>query len=611
MRSLYKLEIKNFVEIDKFAEASYCAIHGVDKSLNLGDITKVDPKKLPKGINVIVGGSPCTSFSTAGKQDGSTWFCNDCGKKFDPLEIDNLDNCCCPDCKSTDLLKTESSLIVDWLRIFKEVTPKLAIFENVKNLLSKRFEKSFKLFEKRIQELGYNTYYKCMNAKDYGIPQNRERVIFLAIRKDVDNGKFKFPEPCGLKLTINDMLEENLDIYKHTDSNIIIDNKISPYIRKHIDRDTNEIITSDKGIYRMKCTSGFNDNAVGIQFVPTLRARNSSTIALQTYDTLQGKKYYIKRLTPLEAFRFMGFSDEDYLAAAKVNCKTQLYKQCGNSIVVNVVEEVLRALFKAMPKLFEDVQIIDLFAGIGAFEKAFKKVIDDANDRYIVPVVSDTDKFIDDYNNSIFNGDCIEIMKSMSADSVSMTLTDIPYAECKKASNGLRVIDKKNANTETFDLLTFIKEVDRVTQGIIVIFCGMEQYSTIFKYFAQKQNKHLGTVRGICWAKTNPSPMNGQNIYLSGMELAVWYKPKGVKFNGYCKSNVFMFPCGKSKLHPTEKNYKLITELILDNTQTGDVVFDPCCGSGTHLLCAKENNRQYVGIELDADYYKIAQKRLL
>ena len=391
MRSLYKLEIKNFVEIDKFAEASYCAIHGVDKSLNLGDITKVDPKKLPKGINVIVGGSPCTSFSTAGKQDGSTWFCNDCGKKFDPLEIDNLDNCCCPDCKSTDLLKTESSLIVDWLRIFKEVTPKLAIFENVKNLLSKRFEKSFKLFEKRIQELGYNTYYKCMNAKDYGIPQNRERVIFLAIRKDVDNGKFKFPEPCGLKLTINDMLEENLDIYKHTDSNIIIDNKISPYIRKHIDRDTNEIITSDKGIYRMKCTSGFNDNAVGIQFVPTLRARNSSTIALQTYDTLQGKKYYIKRLTPLEAFRFMGFSDEDYLAAAKANCKTQLYKQCGNSIVVNVVEEVLRALFKAMPKLFEDVQIIDLFAGIGAFEKAFKRVVDDANAGYIVPYPDDFD----------------------------------------------------------------------------------------------------------------------------------------------------------------------------------------------------------------------------
>ena len=383
MNNRYNLNIVNISEIDKFAEKTYCAIHGVNKSINLGDITKIDPKALPKNINTLVGGSPCVSFSSAGKQEGSRWTCNACGKVFDPLEIDDLDNCCCPDCKSTDLMKTESSLIVDWLRIFKEVNPKLAIFENVKNLISKKFEPSFKLFESRIQSFGFNTYWSCMNAKDYGVPQNRERVIFVAIRKDVDNGKFSFPKPCGLKLTVNELLEENHDIYKHTESNIIIDNNISPYIRKHINRDVKDIISSDKGIYRMKCTSGFNDNAVGLKWVPTLRARNSSTIALQTYDTIQGKKYYIKRLTPIEAFRFMGFSDEDYLAAAKVNCKTQLYKQCGNSIVVNVVEEVLRALFKEMPELFVDVQIIDLFAGIGAFEKAFKNVISDAKAGYI------------------------------------------------------------------------------------------------------------------------------------------------------------------------------------------------------------------------------------
>jgi len=391
MKSLYNLNIVNFSEIDKPAVASYTEIHGVSEALNLGDITKVDPKKLSKDITVLVGGSPCTSFSTAGKQKGSTWTCNDCGKKFDPLEIDDLDNCCCPDCKSTDLIKTESSLIVDWLRIFKEVNPKLAIFENVKNLLSKKFKHSFGLFESRIQSLGYNTYYKCMNSKDYGIPQNRERVIFLAIRKDVDNGKFKFPEPCGEVLTINDLLEKNLDIFKSTASNVIIDDKISPYLKKNVERDVTEIITSTKGIFRMKCTTGFNDNAVGIKFVPALRAKNSSTLALQTFNTSEGKKYYIKRLTPLEAFRFMGFDDEDYEKASKVTCKTQLYKQCGNSIVVPVVEKVLQELFKVMPELFEDVQIIDLFAGIGAFEKAFKRVIDDANAGYIVPYLDEHD----------------------------------------------------------------------------------------------------------------------------------------------------------------------------------------------------------------------------
>lgn len=383
----YNYKLVNFSEIDKPAVASYTAIHDVSEDLNLGDITKVDPKNLSKDITVLVGGSPCTSFSTAGKQEGSIWTCNDCGKVFDPLESDDLDNCRCPDCKSRDLTKTESSLIVDWLRIFKEVNPKLAIFENVKNLLSKRFEKSFKLFEKRIQELGYNTYYKCMNAKDYGIPQNRERVIFVAIRRDVDNGKFKFPEPCGEMIKIDDLLEASPVVYKHTASKVIIDDKISPYIRKNIERDINDIITSTKGIFRMKCDSGFNDNAVGIKFVPTLRARNSSTIALKRCNTREGEKFYIKRLTPLEAFRFMGFDDEDYEKASMVNCKTQLYKQCGNSIVVTVIEEVLKALFKVMPKLFEDVKIIDLFAGIGAFEKAFERVIYDANAGYIVPEV--------------------------------------------------------------------------------------------------------------------------------------------------------------------------------------------------------------------------------
>jgi hypothetical protein len=187
------------------------------------------------------------------------------------------------------------------------------------------------------------------------------------------------------------LLEKNLDIFKSTASNVIIDDKISPYLKKNVERDVTEIITSTKEIFRMKCTTGFNDNAVGIQFVPALRAKNSSTLALQTFNTSEGKKYYIKRLTPLEAFRFMGFDDEDYVKASKVTCKTQLYKQCGNSIVVPVVEKVLQELFKVMPELFEDVQIIDLFAGIGAFEKAFKRVIDDANSGYIVPYPDDFD----------------------------------------------------------------------------------------------------------------------------------------------------------------------------------------------------------------------------
>jgi site-specific DNA-methyltransferase (adenine-specific) len=103
--------------------------------------------------------------------------------------------------------------------------------------------------------------------------------------------------------------------------------------------------------------------------------------------------------------------------------------------------------------------------------------------------------------------------------------------------------------------------------------------------------------------------MNGQYVYLSGIENAMWFKKRGGTFNAHCKNTVFDFPLGTSKLHPTEKNHKLLKELILDNSNEGDIVFDPCAGSGAHLLVAKENNRQYLGCEIYEDYYNICKER--
>lgn len=113
------------------------------------------------------------------------------------------------------------------------------------------------------------------------------------------------------------------------------------------------------------------------------------------------------------------------------------------------------------------------------------------------------------------------------------------------------------------------------------------------------------------WEKSNPSPMNGQYVYLSGVEFAVWFKKKGSKvFNAHCKNVVFKYPNGTSKYHPTEKNHKLLKDLILDNTNPSDTVFDPCMGSGSHLFVALENNRNGLGIELNNDYFNIAKQRL-
>ena len=209
--------------------------------------------------------------------------------------------------------------------------------------------------------------------------------------------------------------------------------------------------------------------------------------------------------------------------------------------------------------------------------------------------------------NEIINIDCMNYMKNMDDVSVDFTLTDIPYNAVNRKSNGLRNLDKFKADILTFDLIDFLEHIYRITKNSIVIFCGKEQFSQIYDFFANKK----GTVRPIVWQKSNPSPMNGQYVYLSGVELAVWFKhSRATTFNAHCKNTVFKFPNGKSKYHPTEKNHQLLKELILDNTNENDIVFDPCAGSGSHLLVAKQLNRQYLGCELDSHYFNIANQRI-
>ena len=217
---------------------------------------------------------------------------------------------------------------------------------------------------------------------------------------------------------------------------------------------------------------------------------------------------------------------------------------------------------------------------------------------------------IADYKDShgmLFHGDCLEIMKNIEDKTADFVLTDIPYAEVNRSSNRLRNLDKGNADVLTFNLYSFLEELYRITSNSICVFCGREQFSTIYSFFANKK----GTVRPIVWEKTNPSPMNGQYIYLSGVEMGVWYKKQGAKtFNAHCKNTVFHYPNGRSKLHPTEKNHALLEDLIKDNTNEGQIIFDPCCGSGSHCFVAENLGRKYIGIELDKNYFNVATERM-
>ena len=206
-------ELVAFSEIDKYATKSYCAIHGVDESMNLGDITKVDENSLPKDIDLITYGFPCQDISLAGKQKGLF---------------------------NNDGTQTRSGLFFEALRIIEATKPKIAIAENVKNLTGKKFKEQFELVLKSLEEAGYSNYWKVLNAKDYGIPQNRERVFIISIRKDIDKG-YEFPKPFPLQLRLKDMLEDKVDEkYYLSDEQILtagyFGNAVNPNLKDVYDR---------------------------------------------------------------------------------------------------------------------------------------------------------------------------------------------------------------------------------------------------------------------------------------------------------------------------------------------------------------------------------------
>ena len=432
-------ELVGFSEIDKYAIKSYCAIHSVPESLNLGDITKVDETKLGQ-VDFITYGFPCQDISLAGKQQG---LFNEDGSK------------------------TRSGLFFDALRIIEHTQPMVAIAENVKNLTSKKFAAQFEIVLNSLEEVGYNNYWMVLNSKDFGIPQNRERVFIVSIRKDCDTGIFEFPKPYPLKLRLKDMLEDMvddkfylsnkmvdyiLDVHNvqegtkwegradsdvlnpdiaHTlsvraaggsqragVSNFVIDNFDGEIQVKELkerfdsepkikvignyspsNHDASRIVDvnglaptvkenhgtvtaivepqwiSEKGVKyildpkRGMCTdinpdviqpltatgqsnwtgSFVSPDIESLEKSSTIGGKEPVNIKLKNGKTITSNDdvstLRIRKLTPKECFRLMGFKDEDFEKAEKVNSNTQLYKQAGNSIVVDVAEELLCMLF--------------------------------------------------------------------------------------------------------------------------------------------------------------------------------------------------------------------------------------------------------------------------
>jgi len=203
-------------------------------------------------------------------------------------------------------------------------------------------------------------------------------------------------------------------------------------------------------------------------------------------------------------------------------------------------------------------------------------------------------------------GDCLEVMQGIPDGSVDMVLSDIPYGEVSQKSSGLRKLDRGNADACEIDLTKMVFESVRVCHGSQYIFCGTEQISIIVTLF-----KSYGlTTRVGAWEKTNPSPMNGTRLWLSGLEFCVFARKSNSTFNEHCKKALWQAPSGRSKIHPTQKPVALMERLITASTNPGETVLDFTMGSGTTGVAAANTGRRFIGIELDSDYFAISQARI-
>ncbi len=216
------------------------------------------------------------------------------------------------------------------------------------------------------------------------------------------------------------------------------------------------------------------------------------------------------------------------------------------------------------------------------------------------------DIFFETPNGILYLGDCMEIMQGFPKKSFPLILTDIPYELKIKKEGSLRNLDKGDVNILTFDLEGFLKLLTALSSGSVYIWCGPSQLSSIRDLLVDAGF----TTRVGVWEKTNPSPMNGEILWLSGIELCVYGRLPKATFNEFCKNTVWRFPSGSSKRHPTEKPLQLFEYLIKVSSNEGDLVLDPCLGSGTTAHACERLNRRWIGIEINRKYCEIAQKRL-
>ena len=380
-------------EIDKFARTTYLANNQEPKTF-YDDVYNIDGNKYKNQIDILIGGSPCQSFSIAGKRLGTS----------------------CP----------RGNLIYEYFRIVEESQPKVFIYENVKGFLSidkidkkEKYGETFKNFVQSFKELGYTIYYEILNTKDYGVPQNRERIYIVGFRDEVE---FEFAPKEELKLRLKDMLDDEVDekyllnqelVSKYLETGTASNHKGSQAGKVADENDVFHTVNAGSHGYSMGYVKLQQTHTLNIKGNDSIKRIYSSDGLCPSLTTMQGghrepkiahpvrevgrrldvdgkrcddnkdipitrskeisnclsgvqkdsyvvtkenidSKYIFRKLTERECFRLQGF-DDSFIFPPKMS-STQLYKQAGNGMSRNILDMIFTQIFTCYAKHIENKQ---------------------------------------------------------------------------------------------------------------------------------------------------------------------------------------------------------------------------------------------------------------
>ena len=335
---------------------TYFANYDIDETRFHWNVSFFDGTHYKDKIDLLVGGSPCQSFSLVGKQRG--------------------------------LSDTRGTLFYEFARIVSEVQPKVFIYENVKAVLSNDNGNTWETMKKVFDELGYSWFQSTLNARDYGIPQNRERIFVVGFENKLNITDFKFPEKKVLTKKMQDFLidnasgkyylpkkgvefvtsDKNLEKrYTQIDGEVQLCQKKNQQFNWHgdfvfeEDRPDREVMIQDLEKYFLSekvkkyvlstGTKGFYskpevDLEIARPLLTTMHKMHRAGV--DNYVTTEGR---LRKLTPRECLRLMGFCDSFKIVVSD----TAMYQQSGNSIVVDVLINILQEILNVYPNLLEGV----------------------------------------------------------------------------------------------------------------------------------------------------------------------------------------------------------------------------------------------------------------